>query len=289
MQNERRKDQPSRRPKSRDEDIVYTQPKPFRRNRFILRLATIFAVVLALLFGLSLFFKVENVEVAGTNKYQVWDVREASGIRDGENLLTLSKSRISGNIIANLPYIKSVQIAIRLPDTVVIQVEELEVIYAISDEAGLWWLMDANGRIVEATTPADAQDHLRVQGVRITGAQVGKQAVAYEPEPETDSEGNPKPVVITGADRLQAAITVLRALEENSILGMVPSLDVQNLADIRLTYTTRFQVLLGTQENMTYKIGAMKEAVEQMGNYESGELDASFTLFPDRVVYSPLS
>ena len=269
--------------------MVYTQPKPFRRNRFIMRLTTVLAVVLALLFGLSLFFKVENVEVAGINKYQAWDVREASGIRDGENLLTLSKAKISGNIIANLPYIKSVQVAIRLPGTVVIQVEEITVSYAISDHAGMWWLIDATGRIIDSTTPAEAQDHLRVLGVEITNAQIGAQAVALEAEPETDSDGNPVPVAITGADRLSAAVTVLQALEDNSILGQVLHVDVKDITDIRISYGTRFDVLLGDRQNMFYKVNAMKQAIDQMGSYESGELDASFTLFPDRVVYSPIS
>jgi len=289
MEKERRRNPSSRRVKTQDEDVVYTQPKPFQRNRFILRLATVLAVVLALLFGLSLFFKVENVEVAGINKYQAWDVREASGIRDGENLLTLSKAKISGNIIANLPYIKSVQVAIRLPGTVVIQVEEVTVSYAISDHAGMWWLIDATGRIIDSTTPAEAQDHLRILGVEITNAQVGDSAVAFEAEPEIDSEGNPIPVAITGADRLGAAITVLQALEDNSILGQVLHVDVTDITDIRISYGTRFEVRLGDRQNMFYKVNAMKQAIDQMGSYESGELDASFTLFPDRVVYSPLS
>jgi cell division protein FtsQ len=288
MEKERRRPA-SRRTKARDEDVVYTQPKPFLRNRFVLRLATVLAVVLALLFGLSLFFKVENVEVAGTNKYQVWDVREASGIRDGENLLTLSKAKICGNIIANLPYVKSVQVAIRLPGTVVIQVEELTVVYAVEDNEGMWWLMDADGRIVDSTTPADAQDHLRILGVQISGAKIGSRATAYELEPELDSEGNPVPVAISGADRLRLAIAVLQALEGNGILGQVPSVDVTDITNVLLSYTTRFQVRLGDGENLTYKVGAMKQAVDQMEGYESGELDASFTLFPDKVVYSPLT
>ena len=37
-----------------DSQIVYTQPKPFNRNRFLLRMATVVAVVLALVFGMSI-------------------------------------------------------------------------------------------------------------------------------------------------------------------------------------------------------------------------------------------
>ena len=69
------------------QDVVYTQPGPFNRNRFLLHLAAIVAVVFALLFGMSLFFKVEVVTVAGANKYTEWDVCQAAGIQMGENLL----------------------------------------------------------------------------------------------------------------------------------------------------------------------------------------------------------
>ena len=61
-------------------DVVYTQPGPFNRNRFLLHILSIVAVVLALLFGMSVFFKVEVVTVAGTSKYTAWDVRQASGV-----------------------------------------------------------------------------------------------------------------------------------------------------------------------------------------------------------------
>ena len=77
--------------------------------------------------------------------------------------------------------------------------------------------------------------------------------------------------------------------KDNSILGQVLHVDVKDITDIRISYGTRFDVLLGDRQNMFYKVNAMKQAIDQMGSYESGELDASFTLFPDRVVYSPIS
>ena len=86
---------PVKRRKIRAEDpaIVYTPAKPFDRRKFLLRMATVVAVVLALVLGMSIFFKVADVTVAGAEKYSPWDVREASGIRDGENLLTLNKQK----------------------------------------------------------------------------------------------------------------------------------------------------------------------------------------------------
>ena len=124
----RRRTAPRR--KDPDAEIVYTPSAPFNRGRFALRLATVVAVVLALLFGMSIFFKVANVTVSGNQKYSAWDISQAAGIQEGENLLTLSKARVSGNIISQLPYVKSVRIGIKLPDTVNIEITERAAILA---------------------------------------------------------------------------------------------------------------------------------------------------------------
>ena len=49
-------------------DVVYTPAKPFSRDRFLVRLATVVAVVVALMFGISIFFRVEHVTVSGADK-----------------------------------------------------------------------------------------------------------------------------------------------------------------------------------------------------------------------------
>ena len=99
-----------RRRKEEDQRIVYTQPPACNRAGFLTRLATVAEVVLALTLGMSIFFKVENVAVSGKEKYSAWDVRQASGIQDGENLLTLNKAKIVGKLQAKLPYADDIRV-----------------------------------------------------------------------------------------------------------------------------------------------------------------------------------
>ena len=145
--------------KLRDSDVVYTPPKPFKRGRFLLHLITVVAVVLAIVMGMSIFFKVETVKVSGCNKYTPWDVSEASGVEIGGNLMTISRAQISGNIISNLPYVDTVRVGIILPDTGNIEITELDVVYSIQDAAGNWWLMNADGKIVEGVDTVSAKDY----------------------------------------------------------------------------------------------------------------------------------
>ena len=299
--------------KLRDSDVVYTPPKPFKRGRFLLHLVTVVAVVLAIVMGMSIFFKVETVKVSGCNKYTPWDVSEASGVEIGSNLMTISRAQISGNIISNLPYVDTVRVGIILPDTVNIEITELDVVYSIQDAAGNWWLMNADGKIVEGVDTVSAKGYTQVLGVRLESPSVGQQAVAHEeelttiplvdPETETDQpEETTEPIQetldettptiavgVTGAERLNTVMTVLKELSNNSITGQIDSVDVTSLSAVELWYDERFQVNLGDTNRLDYKIGALKATVSRMETYESGELDISFTNWPDKVGYTPFT
>ena len=277
--------------KSADSQIVYTQPKPFNRNRFLLHLATVVAVVLALVLGMAIFFKVDEnkITVSGVDKYTAWEIREASGIRGGENLLTISEPRISGRIRTLLPYVDKVRVGIKLPDTVNIEIVELDVVYAIEANGGDWWLMDANGKIVEKTDSSAAKGYTRILGVQLESPSVGSQAVAVELEPSGTDETTPTvPVTVRGSERLNTVLTILQYLEEFGVIGQAASLDVSNMGKIELWYGNSYQVNLGDTTQLGRKVESMKKAIDQEKNFLSGRLDVSFTTWPDQVAYSPL-
>ena len=297
--------------KLRDADVVYTPPKPFKRGRFFLHLASVAAVVAAVVLGMSIFFKVEKVQVSGNKKYSAWEVSEASGIEIGSNLMTISRAQIGGSVISNLPYVDTVRVGINLPDTVNIEITELDVVYSVSDSAGNWWLMNTEGKLVEAVNEVAAKDYTQILGLRLTDPVVGQQAIAQEPElptipldipeGETTEEGVTEPpmetsvpeetmaVGVTGAERLQTDMSVLQVLSTNSISGLIDSVDVTKLTAIELWYDERFQINLGDASRIDYKIEALKATVDQMESYERGQLDISFENWPDKVGYTPFA
>ena len=94
-------------------------------------------------------------------------------------------------------------------------------------------------------------------------------------------------VSTTGAQRLTAAMQILRALEENDIVGSAASVDVTRIEDIILWYGTRYQVNLGDSSRLEYKIACMNDAILQMSDYQSGILDVSFTIRHNEAVFTP--
>lgn len=270
--------------------VIYTQPQAFNRNRLLVQLVTVVAIVVALVMGLSVFFKVENITVSGADVYSAWTVVEASGIEEGDNLLTFSHARAGALIKANLPYVKTVRFGIKLPATVNIIIEEENVVYAIKDNTGLWWLMNSDGRIVEQTTSGKASNYTQVLGVTLETPIANERAVATEIAPaETDESGEYVPVTVTGAQRLNAAMNILQALEDNDIVGDAASVDVSRIEDIILWYGTRYQVNLGDSTRLDDKIACMNDVILQMSDYQSGILDISFTIWPNQVGYTPFS
>ena len=274
-------------------DVVYTPAKPFSRERFLLRLATVVAVVIAMMFGISIFFRVEHVMVAGAEKYTPYMVQEAAGIKVGDALLGLSDARISGKIISALPYVEKARIAIQLPDTVYIEIEELDVAYSIRDSKDGWWLITADGRVVTNADSATAGNYTQVEGVRLADPAAGDQAQAADVFTgimvESPEGGNMVPQMESGASRLSAALSILQYLEDNVIIGQVASVNVENLTALELWYGQRFQVRLGDTTELGYKIRCMNAAIngeDGLDDHDSGILDISFTVHPDSIGYS---
>lgn len=284
--------------------VIYTMPAPLHRGGFLLRLVSVAAVVVALMMAVSIFFRVDTVTVLGAEKYTAWDVSQASGIQEGDGLLTLSRARAAGKIRAALPYVSEVKITVTLPGTVNIEIREHTVSYAIAARDNSWWLIGADGDAIEQVASTAVSDYTRVLGVQVDGPRVGVQVSAAPDSQSTDEstqstddtqtgEASSEPALPlatqplqTNAQRLEAALSILQSLERNGVIGQVASVDVQSLSDIRLQYGQRFQVRLGTTDELDYKIRYMEQAISQMEDYQTGELDVSFE-FGQEGIFTP--
>ncbi len=292
---QRRKDRAARAEKKRKSAqrhdtpaVIYTEPMAFSRDRLLIQLLTVTAVVAALVLGMSVFFKVKTITVSGADTYSEYSVLQASGITEGDNLLTFSKPKAAAKIQAELSYVDDVRIGIKLPDTVIIYIEEMDVAYAVESVQGDWWLINSEGRVVEQLDAGLYGNYTQVLGVMLEDPQVGNTAVAADEVPqETLSSGEPVPITVTGTQRLSSALQILKALEANDIVGQAASVNVSALDDVTLWYGTRYEVMLGDTTRMEYKIACMNDAILQMSDYQSGILDISFTHWADQVGYTP--
>lgn len=258
------------------QDVVFLPPQPFRRNRFLLRLATVAAVVLAVVLALSVFFKVEYIEVSGVEQYTAWDIQEASGLKQGDNLMTFSRPGAAARILEELPYVGNVRIGIRLPNTVLIQITEVQVTYSIKAQDDSWWLISSGGRVVGKAEDEEFQKHTQILGVHLLNPQVGMNGVAHENvKPSVDEDGNTLPVVDTAARRLSLVLEIAQLMERNGMIGLAASVDVNDVNDMQMWIGEQYQVKLGDGENLSGKIASLKSTLAKLNevNYNSGVLE----------------
>ena len=113
------------------------------------RLVIMLALVAAVVFGVAVFFKVSRVEVQGNSLYSAEQVVQASGIEVGDNLLTLNKATVAGNIITQLPYVEKVSVGRSMPDAVILEVQESTARFAVMSDTNVIWLINSSGKALE--------------------------------------------------------------------------------------------------------------------------------------------
>ena len=253
--------------------------KPHRvyNTNFGFKFAVMLAVVAVIVLSMIIFFKIKHIEVilptdeAGETRsyYTAQELIDASGIHLDDNLLSMSKATAASRIHAALPYVNEIQIKKQLPGTVVISFSEFEVTYGIQDEKGGWWLMSREGRILEAADEQSVRGHLTVSGMPIQVPEIGDWF---------------KPAATDGADMSEIAskqkvvLDVIPALEPTPFVKELVQVDVSTSYDLILWYGTRYEIRLGTTENLDYKLRTL-EAILQNSDvqHKSGTIDLSFS------------
>lgn len=271
-------------PKEEIPQVVYTPSKPMRRGRFLWKLVSMAAVVAAIFLGLSVFFRVDTITVAGADKYSPWMIREASGINTGDALLSIGEARVASRIRMNLPYVDDIKVGVRLPGTVEIQITELQVTYSIEDENGSWWLISADGRAVEQVDLERALGYTRVEGLTIRTPQPGQTVQAIPGQIIDPGEGTAVQMDQSDADAQLAALTaIMTGLEQNRIIGQIACIDVTDTRSLRLQYPQLLTVQLGDADRLDYKLRYLAAAVEKLDENQSGELDLTLDYSEDAI------
>ena len=116
-----------------------------RRHRgsfgFLYKLLSMLIISATIVVAITLFFKVNTIYVAGNQRYTSQQVQDATEIHAGDNLYLLDKNEVAEKIIKTLPYVEKIRINRKLPDTLVVEVQECGEPLAVVQD-GFAWLKD---------------------------------------------------------------------------------------------------------------------------------------------------
>jgi cell division protein FtsQ len=122
-------------------------------RRWLIPAAVVVVVVVAaLVVYVSPLLHVRSVEVEGTQNLTADEVRDASGVQEGQNLARLDTSAAASGV-SRLPWTDSVTVSRSWPSTVRIDVTEHEAV-GVLDDGGDPAVVDADGRLfLRGVTP----------------------------------------------------------------------------------------------------------------------------------------
>ena len=212
-----------------------------RRRRgsfgFIYKLLSMLVICGTIIAAITLFFKVNHIEVSGQERYTADEIRVATGIQIGDNLFLLDKYDVADGIIEALPYIEKIRINRKLPDTMLIEVEECGDPLAFVQD-GFTWLVSHKGKIVEQTDEALAKNYATVSGCQLLAPSVGtKIALATE-----------------YAAKQTSMLELLSALHEAGMLAQLDGLRLEDAKELKMDYAGRFTVVMPYEADYDYQL-----------------------------------
>lgn len=119
-----------------------------KRRRIIVSLAALGLLILLLVIAfLSPLLEVRRVQVLGAKHTIAAQVREATGLDDGPNLLLVSTGDVA-TAVETLPWVRSAEVHRRLPGTVRVRLVERTAALVVTVAAGTWTI-DGSGHVLE--------------------------------------------------------------------------------------------------------------------------------------------
>ena len=217
-----------------------------QRNRRIFASFVLLTVVLisVVILSLTVFFKIDTIKVKGDSRYDTSQIIEASGIVKGKNLFLISVSSSQESITEKLPYISKAVITRRLPSSVIIEIESTDAVFCFNTGSG-YALTDPDGKVLELVSEDKIPENAAV--INASGAYFAETGQTIKADDE---------------DEWTLLKTVFSAVKESGIKD-VTEINVVSQSNIYLVYQNRFNLKLGTTNELVYKLKSAVEIIKK--------------------------
>ncbi|MDR3767270.1 MAG: FtsQ-type POTRA domain-containing protein, partial [Butyricicoccus sp.] len=216
--------------------------RSFRRKmtrRLVFVLLTLGMAFLAV----TIFFRVNTVDITGTAHYSAEDISKVLGVKKGDNLFTFRTNALEKKILKKYPYQSEVSVERQLPDALVVKATDAVPVIALDMQAGGYFLADANGKLLEQVAQIP-EGVASVTGVILSDATPGH--VLSEQD----------------TDRAASLIALTKALAGQDMMADVDFINVSALYDVRFSYQGRLDVRLGETTQLREKLRMLARIVQ---------------------------
>ncbi len=228
--------------------------------RLMMVAITVLLCVMALLsafFLIRRFLPVSAFRVVGVSVYEREDLISASGVKYGDSLYGLDKKAIEEKIIKACPYLSSVKLKTKFPNTLQIEVEGRSAQWYIelSDE---YYALDGNLMVMAKT--------LKTQGLTKLILPNVKEVVLNQ----VPSFGNSE-------TEIKKTLEVVSAIRQTTFKSQITQVDLTSRWDIWVTVEGKYEVYMHDMNDFEAKLKAVEELLKsgKLNGISEASIDAS--------------
>jgi len=217
-----------------------------------------FLVIVAVIFVMSVFFRVSDIQVRGNTHYTDEEIIRAIDIEEGDNLFFFDRFAALSRVFAKLPYIDEVTVERSLPNRVIITVTESQALaYIVLGEEK--WTIDHNCKVLGKANEDELAGLIPILGISPGTLMIG--------EPLETSDGDERIVTYIAE--------VLDQLEARNLYRRVGRVDFSNPKQVEFTLDDKYTVRLGSDSDVEYKFGMLISALSQLLEGDVGIINVS--------------
>ena len=267
------------------------------RRRRMLRRLTAFAMLLCVIgagiyLTMTMLFRINSIQVQTPDGKQVTEIAGYSadsilqrmGVQLEENIFSFEPGEKAAVLEQNFPLLGSIKVIRDYPNTVVVQVTEAVPAYAVQN--GSKWLVISDKWKILSEESTQPEGLCTLYGGKLQDTTPGQGFWFVEDADAASASGSEaaesESTVSTETARMEALRTLVSKLEEYGLSQDVTRLEVADTEQIAFLYQDRISVLLGTLNDLDYKLDRARYVLTNAdgkgcGPTDTGRLDFSHT------------
>ncbi len=227
------------------------QLKQRRLTVFLISLI-VFLLILSVVLSLTVFFPIKNISVSGSTMYSSEQIIYASGIEIGDNLILLTENSTLEKLKAKLPYIESLKIEKELNGNIKLIVKEAAE-YSVVVSGNKYFTISKSGWVLSERNSA-AENTFEVRGPEIE-CKVGNEIVYKNPKEQ------------------ELIKEIIATLKQEKI--SIDYIDISDSLNLKIGVENRFDVLLGSSNNVEEKIKHLRGMISKIAKGKEGKINLS--------------
>ncbi|MBP0979497.1 MAG: FtsQ-type POTRA domain-containing protein [Oscillospiraceae bacterium] len=242
-----------------------------KRRLIIFYIFLIISVVLiSLFFIIHSFFKISEIKITGSQKYNQQQIKKILDLEVDENIFKYKSDIISKKIKNNLVYIDEANVKKKLPNKIFISLVDATPKYFIKiKDTDRYFILSKNMKILEEKILKNKNQKIdnliQILGIDILDNSVGDFILK-------DDE------IFWG---------LMESVETNKFKD-ITKIDITNKSSIKIIYQDRIVILLGKINQIDYKIRFINKIIERnLDKNEKGIIDATSIQKNSKVYFKP--